>query len=176
MSGKIFVWLLATVFLTTASPVRGQQAKKLQRIGFLTPTSLGSYGAFRQGLRELGYVEGNNLIIEYPKAEGNLTRAAARAAELVRLKVDVIVTTGATDTRAAKEATTTIPIVFLQDPDPVGNGFVTSLARPGGISPDYPRLVRTYLVSGWSCSKTFYPSSRVWRCLEIQPTRVTEFN
>ena len=132
MSGKIFVWLLATVFLTTASPVRAQQAKKLQRIGFLTPTSLGNYGAFRQGLRELGYVEGNNIIIEYPKAEGNLTRAAARAAELVRLKVDVIVTTGATDTRAAKEATTTIPIVFLQDPDPVGNGLVTSLARPGG--------------------------------------------
>ena len=132
MSGKIFVWLLATVFLTTASPVRAQQAKKLQRIGFLTPTSLGSYGAFRQGLRELGYIEGNNVIIEYPKAEGNLTRAAARAAELVRLKVDVIVTTGATDTRPAKEATTTIPIVFLQDPDPVGNGVVTSLARPGG--------------------------------------------
>ena len=132
MSGKIFVWLLATVFLTTASPVRAQPAKKLQRIGFLTPTSLGSYGAFRQGLRELGYIEGNNVIIEYPKAEGNLTRAAARAAELVRLKVDVIVTTGATDTRAAKEATTTIPIVFLQDPDPVGNGVVTSLARPGG--------------------------------------------
>ena len=119
-------------FIGLAGVLDAQQAKKLQRIGFLTPTSLGSYGAFRQGLRELGYVEGNNVIIEYPKAEGNLTRAAARAAELVRLKVDVIVTTGATDTRAAKEATTTIPIVFLQDPDPVGNGFVTSLARPGG--------------------------------------------
>ena len=65
-------------------------------------------------------------------AEGSLTRPSARAAELVRLKVDVIIYNGATNTRAAKEATTTIPIVFLQDPDPVGNGFVTSLARPGG--------------------------------------------
>jgi putative ABC transport system substrate-binding protein len=86
-------------------------------------------GAFGQGLRELGYVEGKNLIIEYPSAGKTL---AARAAELVRLKVDVIVTGGATVTRAAKEATTTIPIVFLQDPDPVGNGFVTSLVRPAG--------------------------------------------
>ena len=114
------------------APTQAQQATKIQRIGFLTPTSLGQYGAFRQSLRELGYVEGKNIIIEYLKAEGNFTRAPARAAELVRLKVDVIVTTGATDTRAAKEATATIPIVFLQDPDPVGNGFVTSLARPGG--------------------------------------------
>jgi putative ABC transport system substrate-binding protein len=85
--------------------------------------------AFRQGLRELGYVEGKNIIIVYPSAENNL---AAHAAELVRLKVDVIITSGATNTRAAKDATKTIPIVFLQDPDPIGNGFVTSLARPGG--------------------------------------------
>ena len=132
MSPKRLFWLLITVLLTTAPVAQAQQATKIQRIGFLTPTSLGQYGAFRQSLRELGYVEGKNVIIEYLKAEGNFTRAPARAAELVRLKVDVIVTTGATDTRAAKEATATIPIVFLQDPDPVGNGFVTSLARPGG--------------------------------------------
>ncbi len=110
-----------------------QQAKKVPRIGWLRGSSGGSSSArtepFRQGLRELGYVEGKNIVIEYPKVEGNL---AARAAELVRLKVDVIVTSGATNTRAAKEATTTIPIVFLQDPDPIGNGLVTSLARPGG--------------------------------------------
>jgi putative ABC transport system substrate-binding protein len=114
------------------APAQAQQAAKSQRVGFLSPNALEQYGAFRQGLRELGYVEGKNLIIEYLKAEGNFTRAPARAAEIVRLKVDVIVTTGATDTRAAKEATTTIPIVFLQDPDPMGNGLVTSLARPGG--------------------------------------------
>jgi putative tryptophan/tyrosine transport system substrate-binding protein len=131
---RILVGLLALVigFAGLVGGVESQQPKKIQRIGFLTPTSLDSYGAFRQSLRDLGYVEGQTLIIEYVKAEGNFTRAQARAAELVRLKVDVIVTTGATDTRAAKETTTTIPIVFLQDPDPVGNGFVTSLARPGG--------------------------------------------
>ena len=88
--------------------------------------------AFRQGLRELGYVEGKNIVIEWRFAEGKLDRLPALAAELVRLKVDVIVTGGSTATRAAKEATITIPIVMTQDNDPVGNGFVASLARPGG--------------------------------------------
>jgi putative ABC transport system substrate-binding protein len=128
MNKKIILWLTTTVFLATLALTNAQSATKIQRIGFLSPNTLESYGAFRRGLRELGYVEDKNLIIEYLKAEGNFTRATARAAELVGLKVDVIVTTGATDTRAAKEATTTIPIVFLQDPDPVGNGFITSLA------------------------------------------------
>jgi putative ABC transport system substrate-binding protein len=120
------------MLLAPCFPAQAQQPKKVQRIGFLSPGSLGSFVAFRQGLRELGYLEGKNIIIEYPKAEGNFTGVPARAAELVRLKVDVIVTGGATNTRAAKDATTTIPIVMLQDPDPIGNGFVTSLARPGG--------------------------------------------
>ena len=106
-----------------------QQAKKVHRIGYMSSTNPSVPASFLQGLRELGYVEGKNLIIEYPSAEKKL---AARAAELVDLKVEVIVTGGATQTRAAKEATTTIPIIFLQDPDPIGNGFVTSLARPGG--------------------------------------------
>ena len=88
--------------------------------------------AFRQGLRELGYVEGKNIVIEYRYAEGNLDRLPGLAAELVRLKIDVIVTGGGPNTRAAKEATTTIPIVMAQDGDPVANGVVASLARPGG--------------------------------------------
>ena len=128
--------------LRCAGQRRAQQATKIQRIGFLGSGTLGQFVAFRQGLRDLGYVEGKNIAIEYPKPEGNFSRAPARAAELLRLKVDVIVTSGATDTRAAKEATATIPIVFLQDPDPIGNGLVTSLARPGGISPGYPRWAR----------------------------------
>ena len=130
---KKVVWLL-TLLLFAADPfAEAQQPKKIPRIGRLTAGSATAESArtepFRQALRELGYVEGKNLIIEYASAGGTLP---ARAAELVRLKVDVIVTGGATATRAAKEATTTIPIVFLQDPDPVGNGFVTSLARPAG--------------------------------------------
>ena len=133
MKTKSLFWVLTIVLLTTVAPTEAQQPAKAPRIGFLSSNpSFARFPGFRQGLRELGYVEGKNIIIEYPKAEGNFTGAPARAAELVRLKVDVIVTAGATNTRAAKEATTTIPIVFLQDPDPVGNGFVTSLARPGG--------------------------------------------
>ena len=88
--------------------------------------------AFRQGLRELGYVEGENIIIEYRYAEGKFDRLPALAAELVRLKVDIIVTGGPAATRPAKEATSTIPIVMAQSSDPVAEGFVVSLARPGG--------------------------------------------
>ena len=87
--------------------------------------------AFRQGLRELGYVEGKNIVIEWRYAEGKLDRLPALAAELVHLKVDVIVTGGPANPRA-KEATSTIPIVMAQDNDPVGKGLVASLARPGG--------------------------------------------
>ena len=88
--------------------------------------------AFRQGLRELGYVEGKNIVIEWRSAEGKRDRLPSLAAELVRLKVDVIVTAGPPATRSTKEATVTIPIVMAQDSDPVGSGFVASLARPGG--------------------------------------------
>ena len=113
-----------------------QQPAKFPRIGYLTGPSLSANAerieAFRQGLRELRYVEGENIVIEWRSAEGKPDRLSALAAELVRLKVDVIVTTGPTPTRAAKEATVTIPIVMAQDIDPVGTGFVASLARPGG--------------------------------------------
>jgi putative ABC transport system substrate-binding protein len=88
--------------------------------------------AFRQGLRELGYVEGKNIVIEWRSAEGKLDHLPAVVAELVHLKVDVIVSAGSNITRAAKQATVTIPIVMTQDNDPVGDGFVASLARPGG--------------------------------------------
>ena len=133
MNQRIFTLTLGTLLFALCISAHAQQAKRVPRIGILNDAAnsagLARTEVFRQGLRELGYVEGKNLIIVYPSAKGTL---AARAAELVRLKVDVIVTSGATLTRAAKEATTTIPIVFLQDPDPVGNGFVTSLARPAG--------------------------------------------
>ena len=113
-----------------------QQPKKVPRIGFLAAASPSAISArveaFRQGLRELGYVEGKNIVIEWRSAEGKLDRLPELAAELVRLKVDVIVTGGPIATRAAKEATSTIPIVMALDTDPVGNGFVASLARPGG--------------------------------------------
>jgi putative ABC transport system substrate-binding protein len=116
--------------------VEAQQPTKIPRIGYLglgsTSTSPGRIEAFRQGLRELGYVEGKNIVIDYRYSGEKIDRLPALAAEVVRLKVEVLVTAGASATRAAKEATSTIPIVMAQDSDPVGNGFVASLARPGG--------------------------------------------
>ena len=126
--------LVAVVLLALEVTAEAQQPKKVSRIGFLA--AIGStterIDAFRQGLRELGYAEGKNIVIEWRFAEGKRERLAELAAELVRLKVDIIVTAGPTTTSAVKEATSTIPIVMGLDPDPVGNGFVASLARPGG--------------------------------------------
>lgn len=96
------------------------------------PLTRSRIAAFRKALDELGYVEGKNIVVEMRLAEGKQDRERAFAAELVRAKVDMIVTVGSTATRAAKEATATIPIVMTQEPDPVGNGFVASLARTGG--------------------------------------------
>jgi len=133
---NVLVWLLAVFFVANVSVAQAQQPTKILRIGFLIATSPSSASArieaFREGLRQLGYVEGKNVTIEFRFAEGKVDRVPILAAELVSLKVDVIVTGGATDTRAAKEATKTIPIVMLQDNDPVASGFVASLARPGG--------------------------------------------
>ncbi len=115
---------------------QAQQPTKIPRIGFLSATSLSTMSArieaLRQGLRELGYVEGKNIVIEWRSAEGKADLLPALAAELVRLKVDIIVSGGASDTRVTKSATNTIPIVMTQDTDPVGLGYVASLARPGG--------------------------------------------
>jgi len=115
---------------------QAQQPTKILRIGYLSSDSPSTIAvrieAFRQGLREFGYVDGKNILIEWRFAQGKADRLRGLAAELVRLNVDVIVTSGPAATRAAKEATVTIPIVTAQDNDPVGNGLVASLARPGG--------------------------------------------
>ena len=133
---KTLLWFAAALLLASGYLVEAQQPEKLYRIGLLSTSPMSALtsrvGAFRQGLRELGYVEGKTINIDFRSTEGNLERANELAAELVRLKVDVIVTTGGTSTRPAKKATSTIPIVMAQDVDPVGNGFVVSLARPGG--------------------------------------------
>ncbi|MGH7773431.1 MAG: ABC transporter substrate-binding protein [Candidatus Binatia bacterium] len=136
MSKRIICLALGATLLAFCFPAEAQQPTKIPRIGYLLASSLSAQSArveaFRQGLRELGYVEGKNVVIEYRSAEGKLDRLPALAAELVRLKVDIIVTGGPIPTRAAKEATSTIPIVMTQHTDPVGSGFVASLARPGG--------------------------------------------
>jgi len=148
MKPRISLWLMATMFLATVSLVEAQQSKKIPRIGFLNAlfptTNPARIEAFRQGLRELGYAERKNIVIEYRYAERKVDRLPALAAALVRLKVDVIVTSGSQETIAAKKATNTIPIVMINVGDPVGSGFVTSLARPGknitGLSTVSPEL------------------------------------
>ncbi len=136
MEKKILLFALAISFLASVHLAEAQQPKKVPRIGYLSAASPSAIAArteaFRRGLRELGYVEDKNIVIEWRYAEGKLDRLPALAAELVRLKVDVIVSAGPTPTRAAKEATSTIPIVMAADSDPVGSGFVASIARPGG--------------------------------------------
>ena len=126
----------AAGLLAAPLAAEAQQATKVTTIGYLSGPSLSANAArieaFRQGLRELSYVEGKNIVIEWRSADGTLDRLPALAAELVRLRVAVIVTGGGALTRRAKEATSTIPIVMTNDPDPVGDGFVASLARPGG--------------------------------------------
>jgi putative tryptophan/tyrosine transport system substrate-binding protein len=136
VKSKINALTLCAVLLALCFSVEAQQSTKIPRIGYLTAASASAMvprsDAFRQGLRELGYIEGKNIIVEYRFGDGKLDRLPALAAELVRLNVDIIVTGGPAATRPAKEATSTIPIVMAQDGDPIGNGFVASLARPGG--------------------------------------------
>jgi putative ABC transport system substrate-binding protein len=134
VSKRIFSFALCAMLFALCSSADAQQPKKVPRIGWLgaARTSSSRIEAFRQGLHELGYAEGKNIVIEYRYAEGKLDRLPAFAADLVRLKVDVIVAGSPQATRSAKQATSTIPIVMAFDDDPVGSGFVASLARPGG--------------------------------------------
>src|SRR4029077_7601163 len=136
MKRKITGLTLSALLFALCVPVWAQQPAKVPRIGYLTQASASVMAprsaAFRQGLRELGYTDGKNIVVEWRSAEGNQDRLRELAAELVRLKVDVIVSSGQTITRVLKEATSTIPIVMAQDTDPVGSGFIASLARPGG--------------------------------------------
>ena len=144
---KAVLLLIGSIFVNIHF-AEAQQPTKTSRIAFINASSpsaiLARYEAFRHGLRELGYVEGKNITIEYRYAEGKLDRLREIMAELVRLKVDLIVTAGPSATRAAKEATSSIPIVMALDYDPIGNGFVASLARPGGnitgLSAVYPEM------------------------------------
>ena len=135
MDRRAFLGTLAGGFLVAPLAAEAQQASKVARIGHLTLNRARNSHlreAFLQGLRDLGYAEGRNLVIEYRDAEGKPERLPALAAELVALKVDVIVAASAFPALAAKQATRTLPIVFIDVSDPVTDGFVTSLARPGG--------------------------------------------
>ena len=137
MTKRFLSWLLASVFLTTAPAAQTQQpAKMIPRVAILSltaaPVQTDRIEAFREALRKLGYFEGQNINFEYRYGDNKSARMAGLAAELVALKVDVIVTTGSRATLPAKNATRQIPIVMMADNDPVTAGIVASLARPGG--------------------------------------------
>src|SRR5882724_4783523 len=136
MTKKVVCLALGAVFLGVSFPAQAQQPKKVPRIGFLGGASASFYAArtnaFRQGLNELGYTEGKNIDIEYRYAEGKFDRLPDLAAELVGLKLDVIVAAPTPSVLAAKKASATTPIVFASVVDPVASGLVASLARPGG--------------------------------------------
>jgi ABC-type uncharacterized transport system substrate-binding protein len=133
---KITALALSVLLFALCSSAEAQQPTSLPRVAYLTIPPLSAIAArteaFRQGLRDLGYVDGKNIIIEWRSADENLGRLPALTADLVRLNVNVIVTGGPGATRPAKQATSTIPIVMAQDEDPVADRFVASLARPGG--------------------------------------------
>jgi putative ABC transport system substrate-binding protein len=136
MSKKFLGLALSAMLFALCGSVDAQQTKKIPRIGLVDAGSPATTGhraqAFVQGLRDLGYVEGENIVIEYRWAAGKLESLPALVEDVVRLRVDVIVSSATPAIRFAKEQITTIPIVMAGVTDPVGVGFVTSLARPGG--------------------------------------------
>jgi putative ABC transport system substrate-binding protein len=139
MNKKIIYIVIATLILAFAPPAESQQTGKVYRIGFLASGSppdpsqpASPFAAFRQGLRELGYIEGQNILLEVRYAKGDHERLPSLAADLIKLKVDIIVASGLSAVRASKNATRTIPIVMVGAMDPVGFELVASLARPGG--------------------------------------------
>jgi ABC-type uncharacterized transport system substrate-binding protein len=148
MKRKITVFALCAMFFALCSSVAAQQPAKVPRIGYVSgsgnPKTPGPLvEGFQQGLRDLGYIEGKNILVEYRyTVEAGLDQIPGLVAELVRLKVDVLVATSSTAIRAAKQATKTIPIVMASATDPVAAGFVDSLARPGGNITGVVRLTR----------------------------------
>jgi putative ABC transport system substrate-binding protein len=175
MSKKVFGLSVAAVLLALSLPVCAQLPTKIARIGYLTVAGSSPNQALLQGLRELGYVEGQNIAIEYRSAGGKRDRIADLAAELVRLKVDIIVADGTGPSLEVKKATSMIPIVMTSSTDPIGNGLVASLAHPGGnvtgltsltgelggkllelLKEIVPRLSRVAIVSAGSAANVLF--------------------
>ena len=156
----------------TGPPRRGARGRgtagESPRLGFLGISPAAAYATriegFRQGLRELGYIEGQNIAIEWRYANSQADRLPGLAAELVRLNVDVIVAAGVEPTRAAKQATTTIPIVMGQSGDPLGLGLVASLARPGGNITGLTILTSELNGKRLGLLHEAVPAPRAWRC------------
>jgi putative ABC transport system substrate-binding protein len=158
MKKRITLWLLVTLFLANVPLADAQPTAKIFRIGFLDNSTASGMAvlvdAFRQELSKLGWTEGKNITIEYRFAQQKPERLPDLAAELVRLKVDLIVTSGRNTPLAAKKTTTTLPIVMTSSPDPVSEGLVSSLARPGGNVTGLSGLGPELLSKRWRYSRT----------------------
>ena len=161
--------LFVVILLAVAVIAEAQQPAKVRKIGWLgtRSTSAGGQEVIRRILRDLGYVEGKNIAFEYRFADNKVDRLPALADELLRLKVDVLVTPGINEALVAKNATKTIPIVFFSGVDPVAAGLVDSLPRPGETSRGSPTLGRYWLASDWNYSRKPFPSSPALRCFGI---------
>jgi putative tryptophan/tyrosine transport system substrate-binding protein len=176
MSNKIILTMLATAMLAFVNLSQAQQPAKVHRIGYLSTNGDASnpppfVEAFRQGLRDLGYVEGKNILVEYRYHEGKVDRVPGLVAELVRLKLDALVVVPSPAIRAAKQATKTIPIVMVTTQDPVATGIVDSLARPGGNITGVTRLTRDLNGKRLELFKEAVPTiSRVGVLLEANST------
>ena len=177
---KTSIPVLCALLFALCSSVGAQQSAKIPRVAYLTAAPLAAMvertNAFRQGLRELGYVEGKNILIELRSSEGRLDTLRGIADELVRMKVDVIVTGGGGVTGPVKDATSTIPVVMAQDSDPVGNRFVVSLSRPEAILLDYPISLRNLSASVSRFSKRSFRHSRDWLPSALQVTATMHAN
>jgi len=175
MTKIILTWLLTTSLLTIASAAKAQQAKKIPRIGYLSGRSDSTPGpsadALRQGLRDLGYIEGKNILLELRYVEGKSERTPTLVAELVQLRVDLLVLETQPTIRAAKQATKTIPIVMVTTQDPVAAGYIDSLARPGGNITGLTRLTRELSGKRLELLKEVLPGlSRVAALLNVGQT------
>lgn len=169
----ILVWLIALA-LVPFHFAEAQQTTKIPRIGYVSGTGDANnpgpnIESFRQGLRDLSYVEGKNIVVEYRYAEGKNERLPGFVAELVKLKVDVVVVIALPAIRAAKKATQTIPIVMVTNTDPVAAGLVDSLARPGGNVTGLTLLTRDLSGKGWNCSTRWF---RGYRASESSGSRL----
>ena len=174
----IAVLILLPTLLAAPLAADAQQAGKVPRIGFLSATSPSDrpllLDAFRQRLRELGWVEGQNIGIDYRYAEGRVDRLPELATELVRLKVDLIASFGTQGVTAAKNATETIPIVMIAVRDPVGTGLIASLAQPGGnVTGVSGNAGLESSPNSWSCSGRPFSGPTVWPSSRTRPMRTT---
>ena len=181
MERRTFLALVPGSLLAAPLVAQAQPAGKVWRIGVLSSgspsaTGMGRIDAFKRGLRELGYVEGRNIVIEPRWGEGKYETLPGLAAELVRLKMDVILTAAVPAIRAAKEATGTIPIVMAVVVDPVETGLVASFARPGGNITDSRSGPLSSWASSSGCSRNSFPRPQEWPSSGIPEISVTRHN